>query len=632
MIGRVDVTRGDRDLGQLTRLTPPNTWRGKTRNLLGLRRRRFHAILGLACTGHGASLALITAGGIIRSSVLDRWAGVKHVLMFSRDEDHDLREGTSQIDREIRYLLSLGFGRFPATRIFEDTIVEWLRWFLRDSGVTAADIDLVVTAESHFATCWLRLGTQLHRWFPGAWFSTGIEHHEIHQRQAFWQSGFDEAAVLTLDACGEPLQRLGGRALAGTIAAMDAGGGCRILKEILFPESSPGLLYDVVNRHVGFRLGDEGKTMGLAPYGERSDLLAHLESLLQLDPDGGYTFISHHELGRMLEDYVPARTPDAEISKAHMNIAYAGQALTEKIVENAFHGAMRLTGRRKLAYAGGVALNSVANEAAFRGARPAALYVCPSPGDTGHALGCALFGAYEIARWPAPLREVPEFLGPAYSERELAEAAGASGYPVTQPGEVADALARCIANGYITARFSGGAEFGPRALGNRSILCDPRPGHMKDYLNDRVKHREGFRPFAPAVLEEDAADWFEIAERSAYMLRVVGVRPECRHRIAATVHIDGTGRVQTVAASDNPGFYDVIRAFKSLTGVPVVLNTSFNIASKPIVETPRDAVECFNGTDIDVLALGPFLVTKAPLAAYRDVKSDRATSGASVAG
>ena len=193
-------------------------------------------------------------------------------------------------------------------------------------------------------------------------------------------------------------------------------------------------------------------------------------------------------------------------------------------------------------------------------------------------------------------------------------------------------MARCIANGHITARFSGGAEFGPRALGNRSILCDPRPGHMKDYLNDRVKHRESFRPFAPAVLEEDAADWFDIAGRSPYMLRVVGVRPECRNRIAATVHVDGTGRVQTVAASDNPGFYDVIRAFKALTGVPVVLNTSFNIAGKPIVETPRDAVECFTGTDIDVLALGPFLVTKGPLAAYRDVKSDHAASGASVAG
>jgi len=625
----MDVMTGERDLEHLTRLTPPNTWRSKIRNRLCVRARRFQAILGIACTGHGASLALVTAGGVVRSSVLDRWAGVKHVLLLSRDEDRDLREGTSEIDRHVRYLLSLGFGTFPPTRIFEETIVEWSRWFLRDSGLTPEDIDLVVTSEGHFATCWLRLGTRMHHWFPNAWFSSGIEHHEIHQRQAFWQSGFDEAAVLTLDACGEPLQRLGGRVLAGTIAAMDIGGGCRVLKDIFFPESSPGLLYDVVNRHVGFKLGDEGKTMGLAPYGERSDLLAHLESMLRLDPDGGYQFISHHELGRILEDYVPARKPDGEMSQAHRNVAHAGQALIEKIVENAFHGTLRLTGRRKLAYAGGVALNSVANDVAFRAARPDALYVCPNPGDTGHALGCALFGAYEIARWPATLKEVPEFLGPAYTDRELAEAARASGYPVTEVGDVSDELARCIANGYITARFSGGAEFGPRALGNRSILCDPRPADMRDYLNDRVKHREGFRPFAPAVLEEDAADWFEIVGCSAYMLRVVGVRPECRDRIAAAVHVDGTGRVQTVAASDNAGFYDVIRAFKALTGVPVVLNTSFNVAGKPIVETPRDAVECFAGTDIDVLALGPFLVTKRPLDAYRVARTAHATTGVS---
>jgi carbamoyltransferase len=626
------VTRGERNLGDLTRLTPPNTWRGKARNLLALRPRRFQTILGIACTGHGASLALVTADGIIRSSVLDRWAGVKHVLLLSRDEDRDLREGTSEIDRQIRYMLSLGFGKFPPTRIFEDTIAEWSQWFLRDCGLTPRDIDLVVTSESHFATCVMRLGTLMHHWFPNAWFSSGIEHHEIHQRQAFWQSGFDEAAVLTLDACGEPLPRLGDRSLAGTIAAMDAGGSCRILKDIFFPESSPGLLYDVVNRHVGFQLGDEGKTMGLAPYGERSDLLANLESMLHLDPEGSYEFISHHELGRILEDYVPSREPNAAMSQAHMNVAYAGQALIEKIVGNAFEAAMRLTGQRKIAYAGGVALNSVANDIAFRAARPDALYVSPNPGDPGHALGCALFGAYEVARWPAPLKEVPEFLGPVYSEGELAEAAWSSGYSVTEPADVSQELARCIANGYITARFSGGSEFGPRALGNRSILCDPRPADMKDYLNDRVKHREGFRPFAPAVLEEDAADWFEITDRSAYMLRVVGVRPECRDRIAATVHVDGTGRVQTVAASDNAGFYDVIRAFKALTGVPVILNTSFNIAGKPIVETPRDAVECFAGTDIDVLALGPFLVSKRPLEAYREARTNHATPGVSFAG
>jgi carbamoyltransferase len=198
----------------------------------------------------------------------------------------------------------------------------------------------------------------------------------------------------------------------------------------------------------------------------------------------------------------------------------------------------------------------------------------------------------------------------------MIDAARASGYHMSEPADLAGEMARCIANGYITARFAGRAEHGPRALGNRSILCDPRPADMKDYLNERVKHREGFRPFAPAVLEEDAGEWFDIAERSPYMLRVVQVRPDRRHHIAATVHVDGSCRVQTVAIADNPGFHQLLRAFKQLTGVPVVLNTSFNIAGKPIVETPRDAVECFAGTDIDILALGPVVLSKRPLDAH----------------
>src|SRR5260370_6470331 len=177
-------------------------------------------------------------------------------------------------------------------------------------------------------------------------------------------------------------------------------------------------------------------------------------------------------------------------------------------------------------------------------------------------------------------------------------------------------LARCIRNGYITARFAGAAEYGPRALGNRSILASPLSADMKDYLNARVKHRESFRPFAPAVLEECAPEWFDLKGPSPYMLRVVPVRESVRERIPAVVHVDGSCRVQTVSRKENPGFYQVIEAFRSLTGVPVVLNTSFNTAGNPIVETPSDAVECFASTHIDVLLLGPFLVSKLPLKEY----------------
>lgn len=560
----------------------------------------------------------------MRSSVLDRWSGVKHVLLLGREEDAAIRNPANDIDRTVNYVLSVGRKGFPPTLLFEQTIDEWTAWMLRDTGLTARDIDLIVTSESHFATCRLRLGPKLHRWFPNAWVSNEIEHHEIHQRQAFWQSGFEDAALLTLDACGERLDRLGNRALAGTIAAMDARGNCRILSNLFFPGSSPGLLYDVVNRHVGFHAGDEGKTMGLAPYGGPA-LLRRLEPRLRLHPDGSFELMPMEELENALVEYVFPRMKGEELEPEHCDVAYAGQALLERIVENAFGAALRLTGRRAIAYAGGVALNSVANEIAFRSARPETLYVCPNPGDPGHALGAALFGAHEIAGWPPSLREVADSIGPSYSDEEMIGAARASGYTLTESSDIAGELAACIANGYITARFAGRAEFGPRALGNRSIICDPRRPDMKDYLNDRVKHREGFRPFAPAVLQEEAGDWFELEGRSAYMLRVVPVRPERRAAIPAIVHVDGTGRVQTVSREDNAGFYDVIRAVKALTGIPVVLNTSFNIAGKPIVETPRDAVDCFAGTDIDVLALGPVMISKLPLSAYRQSRAEYVT-------
>ncbi len=577
--------------------------------------RGIDSILGLACTGHGASLALVTRDGIVRSSVLDRWAGIKHVLLLAEAEERDIRNPSTDIDRAIHYCLRYTHGKFPPCRIFEQTIDEWIAWFLAGSGLRPQDIDLVVTSESHFATCRARLGPHIGRWFPRATVSARLEHHEVHQRQAFWQSGFDEAAVLTLDSSGEPLDRLGGRMISGTVSRMTADGQCDVRTEMLTPESSAGLLYEIITRHAGFRLGDEGKTMGLAPYGE-PELLDRLLPSLELREDGSFRFIDPDELRALLQGYIPERWPEEEWKPEHRNVAFMGQAILERIVVNAFQAALRLTKTKKLTYSGGVALNSVANDLAARAAGPEALYIAPNPGDAGHALGCALYGAYEIAGWPPPRKETPEYLGPAYSPSAIEEALQGFPFAVSRPESIEPQLAQCIANGYITARFDGGAEFGPRALGNRSILCDPRRPEMKDYLNARVKHRESFRPFAPAVLEEEAAKWFDLDGRSAYMLRVAPVRPSVKERIPAVVHVDGTCRVQTVTAAENPGFHRVIRAFASLTGVPVVLNTSFNVAGKPIVETPRDAVECFCATEIDVLALGPLLLSKRSLSGY----------------
>ncbi len=393
------------------------------------------------------------------------------------------------------------------------------------------------------------------------------------------------------------------------------GGGQHVLREFCYPEQSAGLIYACVTEHLGFRFGQEGKTMGLAPYG-RPDLYEVLRKHLVLRDDGGFQFLPVEQLREILRAYVPRRrSVDAPLLLRHQDVAFAGQSVLEQIVANAWGAALRLTGQDTLVVAGGVALNSVANETAFRAARPARLYISPNPGDTGHALGAALLGAYEIAGWPARTTELTDYLGPTYSHDEISEAVRASGADVTTCSEPERLAAQVIANGHILARFDGRAEFGPRALGNRSILCDPRRSDMKDFLNARVKHREAFRPFAPSVLEEEAGAWFDSDQRNPYMLRVVSVLPGKRSVIPAVVHVDGSGRVQTVGA-ENRGYRKIIEAFRDLTGVPLVLNTSFNVDGQPIVETPAQAVACFLGTEIDVLAIGVFLLSKKPLDVY----------------
>ncbi|MGH2537017.1 MAG: carbamoyltransferase family protein [Candidatus Promineifilaceae bacterium] len=577
-------------------------------------------ILAIACTGHGASLAYLDTAGNLRSSQLERWTGVKHMMMFAAAEQEALLQPQNEVDRYIHFVFCYGFGRFPDHCIFEETILPWTGWLLRDLDVRPGDIELVVTSNGHFATGWARLGPHLKRWFPKARVVRTIEHHEIHQRQAFWASGFEEAAVLTLDTSGEPLPRLRGRQLSGTIGLMNQGGEWRPMRELLFPEMSAGTIFDATTHHIGFRQGDEGKAMGLAAFGD-AELFEGLRPQLRLHPDGGFDFLSQAEFKAALGRYVPERKAGQEMSQRHRNVAYAGQTILEAIVANAWRAALALTGQRNLVYAGGVALNSVANESALREAGPDRLYIPPNPGDPGHALGCALFGAYELASWPPPLAELPEYLGPACSPAEMEAAALGSGYASARPADLAADLAACIANGHIVARFDGPAEFGPRALGNRSILCDPRRPGMKDYLNSRVKHREAFRPFAPSVLEERASDWFELAGRSAYMLRVMPIRADKLALIPAVAHVDGTARVQTVSQRENAGYWRLINAFYRQTGVPLVLNTSFNIAGKPIVETPEDALACFGETEIDVLALGPFVISKRPLAHYLSASS-----------
>lgn len=574
-------------------------------------------ILGIACTGHGASIAYLGPNNSICCSVLDRWIGTKHVLMFARDELRDIIAAKSVIDKNIKGALSYSFGRFPESAVFEEKFPAWLEWLLNGFNISSKDIDLVVTSDSHFATCKNRLGPYLKKWLPSAHIVSTVEHQTIHQCQAFFQSGFNKAAVLTLDTCGEKLERTNGKKISGTIGVMQRNGDTKVIKEFLFPESSAGLIYAATNHHIGFRQGEEGKTMGLAPYGS-SELFDKLYKHLKLQSDGGFTFLNYTDFKSEINKYVSPREHDktAEISDKHKNVAYAGQALIQLIVTNAFQAVVKLTGLKDLTYAGGVALNSVANDIAFRRSGLNNLYVAPNPGDAGQALGCALFGAYNLVDKYGFTGKVSEYTGPEYSSVEMKRVALSSGFNVLFSNEPEGIIAECIANGFIVARFAGRAEFGPRALGNRSILCDPRRKEMKDYLNTHVKHRELFRPFAPTVLFDYASDWFDIKEKCPYMTRVVAVRKEVIEKVQAIVHVDGTARVQTLEHDDNPDYWRLIESFRKITGIPLLLNTSFNVAGKPIVETPEDAVNSFKSTSIDLLLLDKHIISKEPLDYY----------------
>jgi carbamoyltransferase len=455
-----------------------------------------------------------------------------------------------------------------------------------------------------------------------------VEHHRAHLASAFFCSPFDEAAVLSVDAFGD---------FVSTMWAHGRGGRFDVLGEIGYPHSL-GIVYTAVTQWLGFeKYGDEGKVMGLAPYGRPR----HLEALRQachVTDDGGFeldvSWFTHATSGasmtwdagtpsverlwseRFVDAFGPQRAPGAPLTEHHHDVAASLQALTEEVVLHLARALHRRTGSPRLCLAGGVALNSVANgklraETPFR-----EIFVQPAAGDNGTSLGAALFVEQMVLGRPRRFVMEHAYTGPAFDaaacERALAAAALGASVEVTRVDEQAalvEHTAAALTDGAVVGWFQGRMEFGPRALGNRSVLCDPRRAEMKDVLNRRIKHREPFRPFAPAILAERTEAWFLDAQPSPTMLMVLPVRPERRAEVPAIVHVDGSGRLQTVERAHNPLFYSLIEAFERRTGVPIVLNTSFN-ENEPIVCTPDEAVACFTRTAIDLLVLGPFLVRR----------------------
>jgi len=464
------------------------------------------------------------------------------------------------------------------------------------------------------------------------------EHHVSHAASAFYPSPFEDAVVLTMDGVGE---------WTTTSAALGKGSSLEVIREILFPHSL-GLLYSAFTYYTGFKVNSgEYKVMGLAPYGQPKYAQLILDKVIDLKPDGSFRLdMSYFDYctgltmtNQKFADLFgqPVRKAGDLLTDFHMDIAASIQAVLEETVLRMGRDLARTTGSRNLCLAGGVALNCVANGKLLRDGAFENIWIQPAAGDAGGALGAALAGAHlykGVPRRPTPGRDsmAGSYLGPRYAEDDIESRLRAAGarFEVLAENAMLETTAQALAAGQAVGWFQGRMEFGPRALGARSILGDPRSPAMQRNLNLKIKFRESFRPFAPSVLRENVADWFDLDCDSPYMLLVADVKKDlhrpmtaeeqalfgieklnvARSTIPAVTHVDYSARIQTVHADTNPLYHALISRFKALTGCPVLVNTSFNVRGEPIVNTPEDAFRCFMGNDMDLLVVGNCVLKK----------------------
>ena len=587
-------------------------------------------ILGISAYYHDAAAALIDGGEIIAAAQEERFTRIKHDSGFPAHAVGFCLKFANLQPAELDFV---AFYDKPFLK-FERLLETYLAFAPR--GFTSFRQALPVwIKEKLFQKSLLvkQLGTALDRsvdWTGKLLFS---EHHLSHAASAFYPSPFERAAVLTMDGVGE---------WSTTSLAHGNGNKLEVLQEIHFPHSL-GLLYSAFTYYTGFRVNSgEYKVMGLAPYGEPHYVDAIKEHLIDIKEDGSFRlnldYFDYCTGLRMTNERFdslfggPPRKPEDRLGQREMDLAASVQAITEEVVLKLAASVAKETGERNLCMAGGVALNCVANGKLLRQKTFDRIWVQPAAGDAGGAVGAAL-GAYHLFKG-APRRQVNSggdgmkgsYLGPVYDDAEIQSRLTAAGavFEMLEEGEVIERCAGALAAGLAVGWHQGRMEFGPRALGARSILGDARSPTMQKLLNLKVKFRESFRPFAPSVLREHVNSWFELDEDSPYMLLVADVLPEhrvamtdeqqklfgidklniARSTIPAVTHVDYSARIQTVHRETNPRYHALITRFHELTGCPVIVNTSFNVRGEPLVCTPEDSFRCFMGTDLEVLVVG----------------------------
>lgn len=591
-------------------------------------------ILGISAYYHDSAACLVSDGQLVAAAQEERFTRKKHDPGFPACAARYCLRAAGLCPADVDYVVFYDkpFSKFE--RIFETYLAFAPKGF--NSFATSMPVWLkdklfqrTLIAEALNE----HLGNDID-WSRRLRFS---EHHLSHAASAFFPSPFHEAAVLTMDGVGE---------WTTTSLAIGKGKELSVYKEIHFPHSL-GLLYSAFTYYIGFKVNSgEYKVMGLAPYGEPKYVHLIKEHLINIKEDGSF------HLDMSFFDYCtgltmtngrfetlfggPARRPESGLTQREMDLAASIQAVTEEVVLRLAKEIRTTTGQRNLCLAGGVALNCVANGKLMREKLFDNIWIQPASGDAGGAVGAALAAYHLMLEKP---RSVPAgdsmngaYLGPEFSQREIEERLVKAGAVFTAEIDEAliDSVAHALIDGKAVGWMQGRMEFGPRALGGRSIIADPRSPTVQKQLNLKVKYRESFRPFAPSVLREDVSQWFQLHSDSPYMLLVADVLNTkqlpmsekqkqlfgidklnvVRSEIPAVTHVDYSARVQTVHNTTNPRFHRLISKFKELTGCPVLVNTSFNVRGEPIVCTPEDAFRCFMGTDIEMLAVGNSLLRK----------------------
>lgn len=581
-------------------------------------------ILGISCFYHDSAAVLLRDGVIVAAAQEERFTRKKHDPSFP---EQAVAYCLSEAGIDIADVDVVAFYDKPFLK-FERLLETYLAYVPR--GLRSALEALPIWIKEKL---WIEDTIRTKLGFDGKMIYP--EHHESHAASAFFASPFQEAAIITMDGVGE-----------WTTSSLGHGVGNQITltHEQHFPHSL-GLLYSAFTYYCGFKVNSgEYKLMGLAPYGTPiyADLI--FEHLIDLKDDGSFSMnqryfnystgmtMTNRRFDRLFG--AAPRKPETPISQREMDLAASVQAVTEEVVRRTARFIVAQTGCRNVVMAGGVALNCVANGMLLDEKIVDRLWIQPAAGDAGGALGAALFAWHQVMEQPREVRGGDgmqgSLLGPSFTQADILQRLEPTGAAMSMAisAQIDSIIAHAIANGKIVGWFQGRMEFGPRALGARSILGDPRSPEMQRELNVNIKFRESFRPFAPAVLAEHALDYFELDEESPYMLIVADVKKErqramdpsktgfdrlyeLRSDLPAITHIDYSARVQTVSAERHPRFHSLLSAFKDTTGCPVLINTSFNVRGEPIVATPEDAYRCFMRTNMDILVLETVILYKS---------------------